>query len=201
MNIFLNLCIAIFLFFPACKNVADEPSNILLVKPKQLYLKTDDSIQFSITNATAITVIKLQPNIGDLEAGNWYVAPSSILTDSIQISLDITDGARQTSAIITLVQSDVNDTVISFNNTILPLMIANCNFKFCHGNGSNAGKVELSAYDSVVKVVNMYQPKTSLLFTSLLKQDPLLRMPPAGPLHAYKIDYIKKWIEQGALNN
>ena len=201
MNKFFILGIALLVLFPACKNVDDEPSNILLVKPKQLYLKTDDSIQFSITNATGITVIKLQPNIGDLEAGNWYVAPSSILTDSIQISLDITDGARQTSAIITLVQSDVNDTVISFNNTILPLMIANCNFKFCHGNGSNAGKVELSAYDSVVKVVNMYQPKTSLLFTSLFKQDPLRRMPPAGPLHAYKIDYIKKWIEQGALNN
>lgn len=201
MNKFINLGIALLVLFPACKNVADDPSNTLLVEPKQVYLKTDDSIQFFITNTSANSVIKIQPNIGDLKSGNWYVAPSSILTDSMQLSLDITDDARQTRAIITLVKSDENDTVISFNKTILPLMIANCNFKFCHGNGSSAGKVELSAYDSVIKVVNLYQPKTSLLFASLLKQDPLRRMPPAGPLHAYKIDHIKKWIEQGALNN
>ena len=201
MNKFFILGIALLVLFPACKNVDDDPSDALLVEPSHVYLKTDDSVQIFITNATENIVIKFQPNIGCINEGNWYLAPSSILTDSMQITLDITDGAQQTNAIITLVQSDVNDTVISFNNTILPLMIANCNFKFCHGNGSNAGKVELSAYDSVVKVVNMYQPKTSLLFTSLLKQDPLSRMPPAGPLHAYKIDYIKKWIEQGALNN
>jgi len=201
MNIFFNLCIAILVLFPACKNVADDPSNTLLVEPRQVYLETDDSIQFFITNTTANSLIKLQPNIGNLKSGNWYVAPSSISADSIQINLNITDYAGQTSAIITLVKHDVNDTVISFNKTILPLMIANCNFKFCHGNGSSAGKVELSAYDSVIKNVSVFQPKISLLFVSLLKQDPLRRMPPAGPLHAYKIDYIKKWIEQGALNN
>ena len=185
----------------ACKNTLDDASNTLLVNPKEACLKTGDSVQFTITNATINTVISLQPNIGDFKSGNWYVAPSSILNDSTQITLAITDDKRQVNASITLLKSDVNDTIISFSKTILPLMVANCNFQFCHGNGSRAGKVELSTYDSVMKIVSVYQPTKSLLYTSLLKPDPLRRMPPAGPLHAYKINYIKKWIEQGALNN
>lgn len=185
----------------ACKNTVDDASNTLLVNPKQTDLKTGDSIQFTITNATINTVISLQPNIGEFKSGNWYVAPSSIVTDSTRVNIKVTDDARQATATITLVKSDVNDTIISFNKTILPLMVANCNFQFCHGNGSRAGKVELSTYDSVMKSVVAFKPSSSVLYSSLLKADPLLRMPPAGPLHAYKINYIKKWIEQGALNN
>ncbi len=201
MNKIFNVCIALLVLLSACKNTVDDASNILLVNPKQVYLKTGDSIQFIITNATTNAVIRFQPNIGDLKSGNWYVAPSSILNDSTQVILAITDNTRQVNATITLVKSDVKDTIISFNQTILPLMVSNCNFQFCHGNGSRAGKVELSAYDSVMKIVSVYQPTTSVLYTSLLKPDPLRRMPPAGPLHAYKVNYIKKWIEQGALNN
>lgn len=201
MNKIFNLCIVLLVLLSSCKNTLDDASNTLLVNPKQVYLKTGDSIQFTMTNATANAVIKLQPNIGDLKPGNWYVAPSSILNDSTQITLAITDDTRQVNATITLLKSDVSDTIISFNKTILPLMVANCNFQFCHGNGSRAGKVELSTYDSVMKIVSVYQPTQSLLYTSLLKPDPLRRMPPAGPLHAYKINYIKMWVEQGALNN
>lgn len=201
MNKIFNACIVLLVLSSACKNTLDDASNTLLVNPKQVYLKTGDSIQFTMTNATANTVIKLQPNIGDLKPGNWYVAPSSVLNDSTQITLAITDNTRQVNATITLIKSDVTDTLISFSKTILPLMVANCNFQFCHGNGSRAGKVELSTYDSVMKIVSVYQPTQSLLYTSLLKPDPLRRMPPAGPLHAYKINYIKKWIEQGSLDN
>lgn len=201
MNKIIYLLGLMSMSLSACKNTLDDASNTLLVNPNQVYLKTGDSIQFTITNATANTVIKLQPNIGDLKPGNWYVAPSSMLNDSTQITLAITDDIRQVNATITLIKSDVTDTLISFSKTILPLMVANCNFQFCHGNGSRAGKVELSTYDSVMKIVSVYQPTQSLLYTSLLKPDPLRRMPPAGPLHAYKINYIKKWIEQGALNN
>jgi hypothetical protein len=201
MNKITYLFMLMLMSLSACKNTLDDASNTLLVNPKQVYLKTGDSIKFTITNATANTVIKLQPNIGDFKSGNWYVAPSSILNDSTQITLAITDDKRQVNASITLLKSDVNDTIISFSKTILPLMVANCNFQFCHGNGSRAGKVELSTYDSVMKIVSVYQPTKSLLYTSLLKPDPLRRMPPAGPLHAYKINYIKKWVEQGALNN
>lgn len=201
MNKIFNVCIVLLVLLSSCKNTLDDASNTLLVNPKQVYLKTGDSIQFTITNATINTVISLQPNIGEFKSGNWYVAPSSIATDSTQINIKVTDDVRQATSIITLVKSDVNDTIISFNKTVLPLMVANCNFQFCHGNGSRAGKVELSSYDSVMKSVMAFKPNNSLLYTSLLKPDPLRRMPPAGPLHAYKINYIKKWIEQGALNN
>jgi hypothetical protein len=201
MNKIINICIVLLGLLSACKNTIDDASNTLLVNPKEVYLKTRDSIQFTITNATINSVVSLQPNIGEFKSGNWYVAPSSIVTDSTPINIKVTDDARQATAIITLVKSDVNDTIISFNKTILPLMVANCNFQFCHGNGSRAGKVELGTYDSVMKSVVAFKPSNSVLYSSLLKADPLRRMPPAGPLHAYKINYIKKWIEQGALNN
>lgn len=201
MNKIIYLLGLMSMSLSACKNTVDDASNTLLVNPKQVYLKTGDSVLFTITNATINTVISLQPTIGEFKSGNWYVAPSSIATDSTQINIKVTDDARQATAIITLVKSDVNDTIISLNKTILPLMVANCNFQFCHGNGSRAGKVELSSYDSVMKSVTAFKPDNSLLYNSLLKSDPIRRMPPAGPLHAYKINYIKKWIEQGALNN
>ena len=201
MNKIINVCIVLLVLLSACKNKLDDASYTLLVNPKQVYLKTGDSIQFAITNATINTVINLQPNIGEFKSGNWYVAPSSIVVDSTPINIVVMDDEKQAKASITLLKSDVNDTIISFNKTILPLMVANCNFQFCHGNGSRAGKVELSTYDSVMKSVTAFKPNSSKLYLSLLKADPLLRMPPAGPLHAYKINYIKKWIEQGALNN
>jgi hypothetical protein len=201
MNKIINICIVLLGLLSACKNTVDDASNTLLVNPKEACLKTGDSVQFTITNATINTVISLQPNIGEFKSGNWYVAPSSIVIDSAQINIKVADDARQAMATITLVKSDVNDTIISFNKTILPLMVANCNFQFCHGNGSRAGKVELSTYDSVMKSVTAFKSNGSILYISLLKVDPLRRMPPAGPLHAYKINYIKKWIEQGALNN
>lgn len=201
MNKIFNVCIVLLVFLSACKNKVDDASNALLISPEKAIIRTGDSILFTITNATINSVIKLQPNIGEFKSGNWYVAPSSIVTDSTQINIKVTDDTRQANATITLLKSDVSDTLISFSKTILPLMVANCNFQFCHGNGSRAGKVELSTYDSVMKIVGVYQPTQSLLYTSLLKPDPLRRMPPAGPLHAYKINYIKKWIEQGALNN
>jgi hypothetical protein len=201
MNKIINVCIVLLVLLSACKNKLDDASNTLLVNPKQVYLKTGDSIQFAITNATINTVINLQPNIGEFKSGNWYVAPSSIVVDSTPINIVVMDDEKHAKASITLLKSDVNDTIISFNKTILPLMVANCNFQFCHGNGSRAGKVELSTYDSVMKSVTAFKPNSSKLYLSLLKADPLLRMPPAGPLHAYKINYIKKWIEQGALNN
>lgn len=201
MNKIFNVCIVLLVFLSACKNKVDDASNALLINPEKAIIRTGDSILFTITNATINSVIKLQPNIGEFKSGNWYVAPSSIVTDSTQINIKVTDDTRQVNATITLLKSDVNDTIISFSKTILPLMVANCNFQFCHGNGSRAGKVELSSYDSVMKSVTAFKPNNSLLYTSLLKPDPLRRMPPAGPLHAYKISYIKKWIEQGALNN
>ncbi len=201
MNKIINTCLVFFVLLSACKNTVDDASNTLLINPKQAYLKAGDSIQFTVTNATINTVIKLYPNIGEFKSGNWYVAPSSIITDSTPINIMLMDDAKQATASVTLLKSDASDTTISFNKTILPLMVANCNFQFCHGNGSRAGKVELSTYDSVMKTVSIYQPTKSLLYTSLLKSDPLRRMPPAGPLHAYKVNYIKKWIEQGALNN
>ncbi len=198
---FIITFVFLFCFVTACKHNSQDGYSILTIQPQIAFVKTGDSVQFVITNKSNQTIIKLTPNIGFLNAANWYVAPSSIINDSLPILITVSNNQEDLSAKVYIVKSTENDTVISFNNTILPLMVANCNFTACHGNGSRAGKVELSSYDSLMRFVVPHQPQYSILFTCLLKTDVLRRMPPAGPLHAYKINYIKNWIEQGAIAN
>lgn len=164
-------------------------------------LKTGDTLSFYTYHAQGDVTYSLTPNIGALVTNQYYVAPLTLLKDSTWVTLYAQTATQTASSKILLVKAQATDTVISFTQTIQPLLVANCNFSGCHGNGSRAGRVELNTYDSVVKYVEPYQPSQSLLYTSLIKTDPLRRMPPAGPLHAYKIDWVRKWIEQGAVNN
>ncbi len=198
---FIVVLTTLLCLITACKHKPQEVFEMLTIQPKMAFVKTGDSVQFFISNKTNQTEIKLTPNIGFFNAAIGYVAPSSILNDSLPVLLTAANNQEDISARIYIVKSSVYDTLISFNKTILPLMVGNCNFKACHGNGSHAGKVELSTYDSLMRYVVPHQPKNSLLYTCLLKPEVLRRMPPAGPLHLYKINYIKKWIEQGAIAN
>lgn len=90
---------------------------------------------------------------------------------------------------------------VNFSTQVLPLFVKNCNFRACHGNGSKAGNVELSNYANTMEAVVAYKPEQSLVYISLIKTDPLRRMPPAGPLHQPQVDLVRKWIAQGAKNN
>jgi len=72
----------------------------------------------------------------------------------------------------------------------------------CHsGEGARAG-VDLSNYDSLfyynevfLKVTTEGDPEASLLYTEVLKG----HMPPKNPLPASQVEYIRRWIEEGAI--
>ncbi len=194
-NILLIFSLSILI---ACTSSQDEEMSL---QTSTHVLKTGDTLSFYTYHAKGDVSYRVAPNLGSLVSAQNYKAPLTLLTDSTWVTLYAQTATQTASSNILLVKAQATDTVISFTQTIQPLLVANCNFTGCHGNGSRAGRVELSTYDSVVKYVVPYQPSQSLLYTSLIKSDPLRRMPPAGPLHTYKINWVSKWIEQGAVNN
>lgn len=124
-----------------------------------------------------------------------------IQSDSISLQLTATVESQTSSQTIQVSKRAFKYPLVSYQNTIQPLLTGNCNFSGCHANGSRAGKVELSCYDSTIKSVVPYNSNGSLLYIALVKTDPLRVMPPAGRLHDYKIEDVRVWIEQGAKNN
>lgn len=182
----------------SCKK---ESTEMLTLSASKKVLKTGDSLQLSVQHAGDAVQFSFAPTMGQLSADGIYRAPQSLYQDSTIITLKAQSGVQTSKVSILLIKASETDTVISFNQTIMPLLVANCNFSGCHGNGSRAGRVELSSYDSVRKHLVVYQPEKSLLYTSMIKPDELRRMPPAGPLHTYKLTWVRNWIEQGARNN
>ena len=110
------------------------------------------------------------------------------------------------------VLSDPNDS-LSLSNDIQPIFTQNC--VRCHGGfapQSNMNLEDGKSYNSIVNVsafsysgirVKPFSADSSVLWnkdagTGVYGQ----QMPPGGPyLQAFEIDYIKKWINQGAKNN
>lgn len=194
--------ICLISLFCSCKHEPELVNPQLIINPSFAYIRTGDSISLDIRGASEAYNISLSPQLGSIRKNRTYVAPSSILNDSALVSITVSSGSRKAVANFVIVKTNIfTDTAISFIKTILPLMVSNCNFQGCHGNGSRAGKVSLINYDSTIKHVVKYQPESSLLYLSLIKTDPLRRMPPAGPLNGNRINWVKKWIEQGSLDN
>jgi mono/diheme cytochrome c family protein len=96
------------------------------------------------------------------------------------------------------------DTVY-FQNEILPLIISSCATTNCHDKLTDDQDVLLVDYASIIKYgeVEPGDPWDSELYEKIMDSDPDDRMPPppADPLNTEQKNKIKKWIEQGALNN
>lgn len=96
------------------------------------------------------------------------------------------------------------DTVY-FQNQVLPVLISQCAKSGCHDVASHEEGVVLVDYQRVMSTgeVKAFKPSNSELYKVLFKSDPDERMPPApnAPLSTDQKNLIKKWIEQGALNN
>lgn len=87
----------------------------------------------------------------------------------------------------------------------------------CHNNPTNAeGNLLLIdglSYNQLYNIdsdnysnykrVDPYNPEISLLYIAIADagNDVTLQMPPNGAVPSEQIEYIRKWIEQGALNN
>lgn len=95
------------------------------------------------------------------------------------------------------------DTVY-FQNQVLPLLISQCAKSGCHDAQSHKEGIVTTNYQNVMNVgVKPFKPANSKLYTVLNLTNPEDRMPPSpdSPLSADQKNLIKKWIEQGALNN
>lgn len=90
-----------------------------------------------------------------------------------------------------------------FAKDVLPILVGNCAFSGCHGNGSAQEGVDLTTYEKIIVTadVNAFDPEGSELYEVITETDPDKVMPPTGRLSNDQIAIIEKWIRQGALNN
>ena len=101
-------------------------------------------------------------------------------------------------------KEEINTEEMSYKIHIQPLFNANC--VNCHGNNGN---LSLTTYNNLMKGGNSGKSiiannsNVSLLINRLRGEGPGQRMPPepASQLDDTKIKLVKKWIDQGALNN
>jgi hypothetical protein len=92
------------------------------------------------------------------------------------------------------------DTIVSFSAEIQPIFNTNCTS--CHPLIVAAPNLtEDNSYDAIHmgSYIVSKDLDASILYQRLLGQPSV--MPPSGPLPKNEIDLVKRWIEQGALNN
>jgi hypothetical protein len=95
---------------------------------------------------------------------------------------------------------------IYFQNTILPMLIANCTQSGCHNAIDHKKDVILTSYETLINTVENVTSNDwneNELMEVILDNDPDKRMPPAPnpKLTLQQIDKIAKWIAQGTKNN
>ncbi len=94
--------------------------------------------------------------------------------------------------------NDGDTEVVSYQNDIVPLWVQ-CTG--CHKAGGDEPNMQ---DDSYINLLNGYvipgDAPTSVLYKSLIN-DGVELMPPGSPWPDYKIDLVRDWINQGALNN
>ena len=93
---------------------------------------------------------------------------------------------------------DGGDTVVSYQNDIVPLW-GQC--VGCH-NGNTPPNLDTNSYSNLLNgYVVASDADASILYKSLLGSGGISLMPPGSKWSQTKIDLVKNWIDQGALNN
>lgn len=93
-----------------------------------------------------------------------------------------------------------------FETNIRPLLIEHC--YECHSSSKddNSGELRLDTASGLLKggtrgaAISKDSPADSLLLKVVLYDNPDMQMPPAGKLPQEKIDVIRSWLEQGAVD-
>lgn len=94
---------------------------------------------------------------------------------------------------------------IYFRKDVLPIVLSSCGMALCHDAITRESGLQYTSYETILatgKVVP-FDPLASQFYTQMIETDPALVMPPSprGPISDTNIAVIRKWIEQGALNN
>jgi hypothetical protein len=91
---------------------------------------------------------------------------------------------------------------VYFANDILPLITSSCAMSGCHDAVTRKEAVQLTGYTTIVRYVVPGDASSGKLMESINKFDNERMPPPPNPAFtAAQIAKIKKWINQGALNN
>ena len=92
---------------------------------------------------------------------------------------------------------------VYFQNTILPLLVSNCAMSGCHDAGSHRDGLVLTSYQGILRIVQPGNPGSSKLVSVVTTSNTgdIMPPPPRSPLTLVQIDWIKKWISQGARDN
>jgi hypothetical protein len=90
---------------------------------------------------------------------------------------------------------------VYFQNTILPLIQANCAGAGCHDSISHVENLYLNSYYGIMKLVIAGNPRRSRLYTVLNGGGLNPIMPPQNHLDSTQIKEIYNWILEGAPNN
>jgi len=96
-----------------------------------------------------------------------------------------------------------SDTVY-FVNDIQPLLMATCATSGCHNDQSAEHGVRLTSYTNIIQTgeVRPFRPNDSKLYEVLFEGgDDQMPPPPQQRLSSAQKNMIKKWINQGAINN
>ncbi|MCB0519818.1 MAG: hypothetical protein H6577_02845 [Lewinellaceae bacterium] len=128
-----------------------------------------------------------------------YIPVDTFIIDTTTINDTVPD-LPQDSADYTGVPCDP-DTVY-FQNTILPLLQSSCAKSGCHDAITHKEGVRMTDYANIKKEVKAGNPSQSKLYKVLFQNgEEKMPPPPEADLTAEQKNLIKKWIEQGALNN
>lgn len=98
------------------------------------------------------------------------------------------------------------DKVDFFENKIRPLLIEHCYECHASNNDDNSGELRLDTAGGLRKggsrgpALSTESPADSLLLKVVLYDTPDMQMPPSGKLPQEKIDAIRTWLEQGAVD-
>ena len=94
---------------------------------------------------------------------------------------------------------------VYFENEILPLIVSSCATTDCHGNLNPPDGIRLIDYASIIENgdIDPGRPDNSKLYKKITEDNPddVMPPPPNTPLSGDQIEKIRKWIQQGALNN
>ncbi|NUM31936.1 MAG: hypothetical protein HUU47_06395 [Bacteroidetes bacterium] len=96
-----------------------------------------------------------------------------------------------------------NADTVYYQNQIQPIFNTYCMGTECHSGTDPKENLDLSSYSGAInsgKIVPFNSSK-SKIYKAIIETDPDDKMPPDINLSQDKIDLIKKWINQGAINN
>jgi hypothetical protein len=96
-----------------------------------------------------------------------------------------------------------NSDTVYFQNQILPLLVSTCGMSTCHNAQFHTLGYDLTNYEGISKLVVSKKPTASALYLVITATDPTDKMPiqPAPIWSPAQEALLKRWIEQGALNN